>query len=72
MGQEKSKYVTYEWNVMKVHVSVIGTHRVFALAKTVSRGAFMCSGRIARLATVVGHLSKEQPSNRLLMTEAPL
>jgi len=46
---------------MKVPVSVIGTHRVFALAKTVSRGAFMRSGRIARLATVVGHLSKEQP-----------
>jgi nicotinamidase-related amidase len=43
---------------MKVHVSVIGTHSIFELAKTVSRRAFVRSGLIAALATFVSPLAR--------------
>jgi nicotinamidase-related amidase len=43
---------------MKVRVSVIGTHNIFELAKTVSRRAFVRSGLIATLATVVPPLAR--------------
>ena len=38
---------------MKVHVSMIGTHRIFELAKTVSRRTFVRSGLIATLAAIL-------------------
>lgn len=38
---------------MNVHVSMIGTHRIFELAKTASREAFVRSGIIATLAAIL-------------------
>ena len=42
---------------MKAYVSVIGTHSIFELAKTVSRRAFVRSGLVATPATAVSPLA---------------